>query len=380
MFCSRCGKKVMEDMLFCPYCGAELVLPEQDSGEIDAEEKSAEKAASAAPKLERFTFDIPSEDGEAPQRAPEAEARVEPQRTLEPFPHVVRSLENPLGDDAFLDDFEDEPQNQDAQEPSGEGNADALDGYLNGGREPRKADEYTAKPGEAESFASRQRSADTLVPDRSLRSEDIFMDDISDAEDEWDAFDAFEDDFDNHRDGDRHRHAHYEDDDDDDDDDDEGDGNRSFFMRHVRGIVGFILFLALILLLVFYFLSDAGQTSLARINATLPIVKSDIYAGLGRQYYEEGNYAQAGLYYERALAREPGSFNWASSAAMAYEKQGDIEKETDMLVKCIGIDPNAPEPYYYLLDLYPNASSRPADVAELLRQGYQITGDSRLDA
>ena len=30
MYCSRCGKKVLDNMLYCPFCGAEIIIPEQD--------------------------------------------------------------------------------------------------------------------------------------------------------------------------------------------------------------------------------------------------------------------------------------------------------------------------------------------------------------
>ena len=33
MFCSQCGKKVLESMLFCPFCGAPIVIPDQPDGE-----------------------------------------------------------------------------------------------------------------------------------------------------------------------------------------------------------------------------------------------------------------------------------------------------------------------------------------------------------
>ena len=32
MFCSQCGKRVLESMLFCPFCGAPIVIPEQSDG------------------------------------------------------------------------------------------------------------------------------------------------------------------------------------------------------------------------------------------------------------------------------------------------------------------------------------------------------------
>ena len=31
MYCGQCGKKVMENMLFCPFCGAPIVIPDQDA-------------------------------------------------------------------------------------------------------------------------------------------------------------------------------------------------------------------------------------------------------------------------------------------------------------------------------------------------------------
>ena len=30
MFCGQCGKRVMENMLFCPFCGSPIVIPDQD--------------------------------------------------------------------------------------------------------------------------------------------------------------------------------------------------------------------------------------------------------------------------------------------------------------------------------------------------------------
>ena len=30
MYCSRCGKKVLDSMLYCPFCGAEIIIPEQE--------------------------------------------------------------------------------------------------------------------------------------------------------------------------------------------------------------------------------------------------------------------------------------------------------------------------------------------------------------
>jgi hypothetical protein len=50
-----------------------------------------------------------------------------------------------------------------------------------------------------------------------------------------------------------------------------------------------------------------------------------------------------------------------------------------MLKKCVEINPTLLEPCIYLLKLYPDAAQRPWDITQLLQQGYQQTGDSRLN-
>ena len=37
MYCSRCGKKVLDSMLYCPFCGAEIIIPEQEPYDGGAE-------------------------------------------------------------------------------------------------------------------------------------------------------------------------------------------------------------------------------------------------------------------------------------------------------------------------------------------------------
>ena len=62
MYCSHCGKKVNETMLFCPFCGDPIVIPEQD------EEASAgapePKPVEAAPVVEEPVAQDVTDDGE----------------------------------------------------------------------------------------------------------------------------------------------------------------------------------------------------------------------------------------------------------------------------------------------------------------------------
>ena len=38
MYCSHCGKKVGDTMLFCPFCGEAIVIPDQDDGSREAQQ------------------------------------------------------------------------------------------------------------------------------------------------------------------------------------------------------------------------------------------------------------------------------------------------------------------------------------------------------
>lgn len=198
----------------------------------------------------------------------------------------------------------------------------------------------------------------------------MFLDE--EDEDEFDAFEAAQ------SRGGKSRRDLDDDDLDDDFDDDDDDDREGFLARHVRGIVGLVLFLVLLAVLAAYGLSEPGQKSLAKLNVTLPL-KAEVYGKLGKESYQAGDYAQAGAYYERALAREPASYGYASSAAMAYVNLNDTAKATAMLKKCVELNPDAVEPYVYLLNLYPDAKTRPWEITQLLEQGYQKTGDVRLN-
>jgi len=44
MYCGQCGKKVMENMLFCPFCGSPIVIPYQDEPAKAAEAARAIEA------------------------------------------------------------------------------------------------------------------------------------------------------------------------------------------------------------------------------------------------------------------------------------------------------------------------------------------------
>lgn len=240
------------------------------------------------------------------------------------------------------------PEKKAPQMHLAEGQSAHLDG-----RAPKLEGEK--KAGARAPQAKAHRAANTFVPAKAMNPDDIFMNGKPDA---YDAYDDYDDD--------RDEAYTYE----------EEDRDPSFFMRHIRGIVGLTLLVILALLFVIYTCTAAGQRSLARMNLAW---NTDVYTSLGYEYYQAEQYDQAGLYYERALARAPGKYAHAESAASAYVAVGNTEKAAAMLKKCIEIAPERVEPYVYLLNLYPTAAERPWDITQLIRQGYQVTGDSRLN-
>ena len=374
MYCSHCGKKVGDTMLFCPFCGEAIVIPDQDDGsreaqqvdsaEIDAFEPLAVPAAEPAREPETTAEAVEETDAAAEledwsrareeKRADDVWARRDAPE--EPFTPLVLDGEDEAPANwreeiasrkqaVTVENKPPEIRREDDQPVRLEGSAPDLNLEVEGAKgAPREK--------------APRKHANTLVPPKTMNPNDIFMDDKSPAFDAVDPYDdvgnedfsgafAFED-------------------------DDEG----SFFMRHLRGIVGLALFVILILMFVIYAFSRAGQFSLARFNLAW---STDAYSSLGYQSYQEERYSDAGLYYERALQRDPGNYSFASSAAMAYFEAKNTEKSAEMLKKCIDINPALLEPYIYLLKLYPEAAQRPWDVTQLLQQGYRQTGDARLN-
>ena len=383
MYCSHCGKKVNDTMLFCPFCGDPIVIPDQD-----------EEAGVAAPELKSVeaapeTFPEPKEKAGEPVASAEPESVEELKKPEKPAREVGeaeaelldwnQSRRRYAADDVWanpnapqeafspltLDEPEENKEDwreeiaRKKEEAAPQKKAPDMNGgehepvRLDGAAPKLEADIAGAVPlaGDREKH---RKGASTLVPPKQMDPNDIFMD--GSDRDEFDEFDgkefaeetfAFED-------------------------ADEG----SFFMRHIRGIVGLALFAILILMFVIYAFSKAGQQSLARINLAW---STEAYTQLGYEYYQAENYTQAGLYYERALQREPNNYNFASSAAMAYVNAKNTDKAAAMLKRCAEINPTLLEPYIYLLNLYPDAAQRPWDITQLLQKGYEYTGDSRLN-
>ena len=136
-----------------------------------------------------------------------------------------------------------------------------------------------------------------------------------------------------------------------------------------------VLAVALLVICAVWAFSPKGQLVLAKMNlAWTP----QVYADLGYAAYQQDSDKLAARYYEKALARDESNYEYAHSAMVAYYEADEIEAAAAMLKKCIEMDPDNPEPYQEMLILYPDAKSRPWEVSELIRLGYQRTGDATL--
>lgn len=400
VYCGQCGKKIMENMLFCPFCGAPVVIPEQGDARPDEAPEAIERAPEAAwaargadaPEDAQSAPEAGEREAASPARAadssdspaePAAQAQdAAPSQTAReaaapsPLPardgakreraSSPREADRPVSLFAEFDDATEEfvPLNFDAEDPVQVKPAPLE--IVPAEPEPEEAPPEPARrpvrrtaPQEfRRPEGARRRAAQTYIPVKEVDPADMFMDD----DDEYDDFEAGRGDY-----APRRHASPYE---------FEEPEYGGFLQRHVRGVVGLSLIVVLVAVLLIWAFSSGGQLALARANLAW---EAQPYADLGYEAYRQGSYLQAARYYEKAYDREDTNYEYAHSAMVAYYDSGDAESAATMLKACISMQPNSVEPYQELLILYPDAQSRPWEIQELIRQGYERTGDASLN-
>ena len=385
MYCGQCGKKVMDNMLFCPFCGSPIVIPEQDEPQ--------QPAVKAAPVKEAPVIEAPVKAASVKEAAPAKETIAEPQsRQISLFEDAPREEEAAAEDEEFeplsfsFDDddeaFEEEEIVTDAEFEAAFGEDDdedeeseeeeiVPDFLLVEEESIEELEEEEAEDVESEPVKkpvrsrpqkapemNRRRENKTYIPVKEVDMDNLFMDEESlEEEDEYDLPDDFDEEFENE--------FEFE-------EPEEG----SFVQRHIRGIVGLILMLVLVIIILIWAMSGKGQITLAKFNLAWD---PEVYADLGYEAYQEDSDLLAARYYEKALAREPGNYDYAHSAMVAYYEADRIESAASMLKKCVELRPDSAEPYKEMLILYPDAANRPWEIKELIRMGYERTGDAALN-
>ena len=153
----------------------------------------------------------------------------------------------------------------------------------------------------------------------------------------------------------------------------EDQAHQSFAVRHMRGIVTLLLLLITAAIVVIWANTDSAQYTLAKADMAW---KSSAYARLADEAYQTNDLAAAGYYYSAALKRDENNLNYAIMAANSYIEGGYTSKALDAIRKCIDIQPANADLYATLMQLQPEMS---ASDKQLIRQGYELTGDSRLN-
>ena len=310
MFCGKCGKRVHDDMLFCPFCGSPIVIPDQEESDRRAPAPNPVPAAKAESEPARI-------EKPAMQPAPSEEPVQASETEFVPLRYSFDSPEEPVPN-----------RNQ----PS----ADSPEPSL---QPPRKSDR-----------SPRSRTRNTYVPLRDVDPNNLFMDDPDEDDFDSDDLDAEESyDFEEKEQG-------------------------SFLHRHMRGFVAMILLAAALLVCVAWASSGSGQLALAKLNLAW---KAEPYARLGYEAYNAQDYTLAAKNYSRAIALEENNYEYAHSAMVAEYMADHLDAATVMAKKCIELNPDSVEPYMELKKIY-TGKDLPWDVRELLKQGYERTGDAQL--
>lgn len=380
MYCGQCGKKVMENMLFCPFCGSPIVIPDQD-----------EAPAVSAREMEHFAAPAEPVQTVEPVEAVESVKPVEPAKTVEPVKAAEPVQEAaPLQEErpvSLFDDYVPErkkalersfvplsldfdtqlremdaqiPQEmEDESEEETEDESESLDTLFfddlpSDRSQRREAQRERERRPERE---PRRRNVNTYVPVRDVDLDNMFMDEVDD-DDNYDLDDE------------PVRRGRYR-----DEFEYEEPETGTFFQRHIRGIVGLILLLILAIICAVWVFSPKGQLALARVNLAW---KAQPYATLGHDAYEMDSDLLAAKYFEKAYVRDNTNYEYAHSAMVAYYEADEIEAAAAMLKKCVEMAPDNPEPYQEMLILYPDAENRPWEITELIRLGYQRTGHAAL--
>lgn len=378
MFCSQCGKKVMENMLFCPFCGSPIVIPDQEVQPVEAVKEPVRAAAKKASEItaqeqtavevEEVSKVVPAEqedqgllnisiNWDSDEVVPETDETEENDAELEDVSYLFEEDEDEENDDD--EDVEFVPLDLEALEiesiePAVGGDVNSeiselLSSQLEETDRPKsKLNRSNAKT--PVRTRPHGQGKNTYVPVKAFDPEDIFLDGGND-----------EDDYDD-----------YEDDDYDYEEPEYG----GFFVRHIRGLVALALFVIVLAILAGWACSDAGQRSLANANLAW---RPSVYESMGYEAYQNGSYVLSAGYYEKALARDAENYSYAYSAGIAYYMAEDIPRAADMGKRAVELNPSRADAYHLLLRLYPDAATRPWDVSSLLQKGYQLTGDAALN-
>lgn len=345
MYCAYCGKENDDAMLFCGYCGKPLVTPDHD----DEKRNEESRALYGRPDAE-----------------PAAEEPVRRADTIVPVDEEIRKPREPVRDDSDWDagtdwddedDWETSPEDPFALDDDPEF-SDTPAPFRE--EEPVRAPKQEPRPpvlNRHEAVNARGGGAKTLVPRRESdwNADDIFMEEREEREAEYEERSA------------RRRAARkrsYE---------EAEHGN--FFVRHIRGFITMFLLLMVAAVIAMWAWSGSGQRVLAQLGVSRQPAS---YVRLANEVAALGSHEMEGYYYMRALSLDDDNLDYAIRAANAYVAAGNTAKATEALKAVIALQPDNADAYVLLSSLYPVVNTRPQEIRQIIQQGYELTGDSRL--
>ena len=148
-----------------------------------------------------------------------------------------------------------------------------------------------------------------------------------------------------------------------------------FIMRHLRGFVAGLLLLLTAGILLIWANTAGAQRLLAQIDLAW---RADAYEQLGMEAYDAKDYDAAGHYFTQALNRDEDNYQYALYAANSYINGDYVPKAVAALRRCIEIEPAKADLYLKLTELQGGYDNLPESDRELVKKGYERTGDERL--
>jgi len=373
MFCAQCGKKVKENMLFCPHCGKVLEFLEDEETAVQQTDiqpqndgaETARQGVNQQPSVVQYESRAQSaqqyssgqnQNGESRQNTQRPSFDEDAQYSLYNSPEDAQAFV-PIDIDTEVFYQAPEPEVsvfalEDEEEPEMavveiSGQAPELN------RETNPLDTHGS-----ETYLPRKYEPD---PEEDFEEGNFFMEEERPAPRSR-AYEPEED---------------FEDYDEDDDFEYEEPQSGSFFYRHIRSLVGFSLFLMVVLIMSMWAVSPNGQNLLAHYSLAW---KPSAYEQLAYEAYSAQHYKTAGDYYAKAYQRADDGYTYALYAAISYQNAGQADLAVQYVKHALAVRQDDVKPYQVLVSLYPDVATRPWDVNELVKQGYQVTGDPSLAA
>lgn len=347
MKCPKCGKENPDIRLFCMSCGE--LMPEEDTEEVQntVSEQEASQMDSI-PEVEIPEHEIPEETVESEESEEASDddteffrSRQRARRVIEeawPEENIPKSVEKP----SIFDDADEKAAVND-ENPFAR-NADFS--------------ESRQRPVLERTKSAELGSPNTIIPKR---------DDRMDPDDffavKGQVLPEYDDEKPRNKVG--KKKVRYKE-----------EPKQSFAAKHMRGIVTLLLLVLTGIIVLIWSNTDNAQLMLASIDMAW---NPEAYAQLADEAYAAKDLSAAGYYYTRAFECDDDNFNYAVMAANSYIEGGYTSKAIKAVRDCIALQPDKGDLYLMLLNLQPDVENMSESDKELIRQGYILTEDERLN-